>query len=87
MYVNFNSLFVDFYSFQQFLDKSPTDKDSSTIPTSTENSSVSTDHSVVLHAMNVAANTAAAIVTPVVVSNIGLNTSLPQNGFYERMII
>uniref|UniRef100_A0A914KII7 Uncharacterized protein n=1 Tax=Meloidogyne incognita TaxID=6306 RepID=A0A914KII7_MELIC len=66
-------------------DKSPTDKDSSTIPTSTENSSVSTDHSVVLHAMNAAANTAAAIVTPVVVSNIGLNTSLPQNDSQQNI--
>ncbi|CAK5122488.1 unnamed protein product [Meloidogyne enterolobii] len=67
-------------------DKIPTDKDSSTIPTSTENSSVSTDHSVVLHAMNVAANTAAAIVTPVVVSNIGLNTSsLPQNDSQQNI--
>ncbi|CAK5019809.1 unnamed protein product [Meloidogyne enterolobii] len=66
-------------------DKSPTDKDSSTIPTSTGDSSVSTDHSVVLHAMNVAANTAAAIVTPVVVSNIGLNTSLPQNDSQQNI--
>uniref|UniRef100_A0A915LVK8 Uncharacterized protein n=1 Tax=Meloidogyne javanica TaxID=6303 RepID=A0A915LVK8_MELJA len=66
-------------------DESPTDKDTSTIPTSTGDTSVSTDHSVVLHAMNVAANTAAAIVTPVVVSNIGLNTSLPQNDSQQNI--
>ncbi|KAL7074868.1 hypothetical protein ACQ4LE_005640 [Meloidogyne hapla] len=58
--------------------------DTSTIP-STDNSSVSTDHSVVLHAMNVAASTAAAIVTPVVVSNIGLNTSIPQNDCQQNI--